>query len=159
MARDVQGELDGRGLRIAIVASRFNSLVVERLRTGTCETLASHGVDAQNIVTVLVPGAFEIPPVARRLAASGEYDAVICLGAVIRGETPHFDHIAGSAAQGIARAGWEGPAPVIFGVLTTDTLEQALDRAGGKAGHKGTEAALAAIEMANVYKALNGESG
>ena len=157
MANEYKGTLDGRGLRIALVAARFNSLVVQRLQAGTIESLRQHGVDEDRIDTVTVPGAFEIPPVARRLAESGRYEAVICLGAVIRGETPHFDHIASAAARGIAQAGWEAPAPVIFGVLTTENLEQALDRAGGKAGNKGSEAAVAAIEMANLYKSRRKE--
>ena len=157
MSRSYQGHLNGKELCIAIVAARFNSLIVERLSAAAVETLVRHGVDPQSIDTVTVPGSFEIPPVARRLAAQGRYQAVVCLGAVIRGETPHFEYVSAAAARGISQAAAEGPAPVTFGVLTTDTLEQALERAGGKAGNKGSEAALAAIEMANLYRALSGE--
>src|ERR671935_964781 len=149
-----QGKLDAADLRIAIVVSRFNELITRPLLDGALDCLRRHGADEQRISVAWVPGAFEIPPVARRLACSGAFDAVICLGAVIRGATPHFDHVAGQAAAGIARAALDSGIPVIFGVLTTDTIEQAIERAGTKAGNKGADAAFAAIEMANLLKEL-----
>ena len=141
-------------MRVAIVAARFNEFVVDRLIAGARETLERLGVGAPDIDLVRVPGSFEVPPVARRLARSGRYDAVICLGAVIRGATPHFDYVAGESARGVAEVAREADVPVIFGILTTDTVEQAVDRAGAKAGNKGAEAALAAVEMADLYRRL-----
>lgn len=152
--REVAGGYDARGRRFAIVASRFNEIVVRRLLDGTLACLRKHGVAEDDVEVAWVPGAFEIPVVARTLASSGGYDAVICLGAVIRGETPHFDHVAGQAAAGIARAAEETGVPVIFGVLTTETVEQAFDRAGGKHGNRGWDAAMAAMEMASVLEQL-----
>jgi 6,7-dimethyl-8-ribityllumazine synthase len=144
-----------RDLRFALVAARFNDFVVEPLLTGALDTLQRHGVGEGQIKIVRVPGAFDIPIVARKLALSGRYEALIALGAVIRGETPHFDYVAGECAAGIARIALESGVPIAFGVLTTDTVEQAVDRAGGKAGNKGADCALVAIEMAHVLRRLD----
>ena len=152
--RTFEGRLDATDLRVAIVVSRFNELITRPLLDGALDSLRRHGADEERISVAWVPGAFEIPSVARRLACSGAFDAVVCLGAVIRGATPHFDHVANQAAAGVARAGYDSGVPVIFGVLTTDTIEQAIERAGTKAGNKGADAALAAIEMANVLRQL-----
>jgi 6,7-dimethyl-8-ribityllumazine synthase len=149
-----QGKLDATDLRLAIVVSRFNELITRPLLEGALDALRRHGADDDRISVAWVPGAFEIAPVARRLACSGAFDAVVCLGAVIRGATPHFDHVANQAAAGVARAGYDSGVPVIFGVLTTDTIEQAIERAGTKAGNKGADAAVAAIEMANLLRQL-----
>ncbi len=149
-----QGTLEGAGLRVAVVLSRYNEFIGERLLEGALSTLAKHGVDASDVSVVRVPGAFELPIVAKRLAGSNRYDAVVCLGTVLRGETPHFDFVAGEAAHGIARASFETGVPVLFGVLTADTLDQALDRAGGKHGNKGAEAAQGAIEMATLIRSI-----
>jgi 6,7-dimethyl-8-ribityllumazine synthase len=148
------GSFDARDLRVAIVASRFNETVGKRLVEGAVDCLRRHGARDENISVAWVPGAFELPGVAARLASSGRVDAIVCIGCVIRGETPHFEYVAGSAATGIAGLAALSDIPVTFGVLTTDTAEQAEARAGGKAGNKGFEAALAAIEMANLYAAL-----
>jgi 6,7-dimethyl-8-ribityllumazine synthase len=142
--------------RFVLVAARFNGVIVEELVGGALDGLRRHGVADDAIDLVRVPGSFEVPLVARRLACSGRYAAVICLGAVIRGETGHYDHVAGEAAGGVARAALDSGVPVIFGVLTCETLEQAINRAGGKSGNKGFEAALAAIEMVNLLRALPG---
>lgn len=155
MTRVVEGAFQGGGRRFAIVAGRFNEAVVRRLVDGCLDGLRRHGVADDAITLVWVPGSFEIPAVARRLAANGGADAVICLGAVIRGSTPHFDHIAAAAARGIAQAAYDTGVPVIFGVLTCDTIEQALERSGSKAGNKGFDAAMSALEMAGVMKALD----
>jgi 6,7-dimethyl-8-ribityllumazine synthase len=152
--RTYQGSYDARDLRVAIVASRFNETVGKRLVAGAIDCLQRHGVSEEKLSVTWVPGAFELPAAAMRLARSGEVDAVVCIGVVIRGETPHFDYVAGSAAKGIAEASLHGTIPVVFGVLTTDTTEQAEARAGGKMGNKGFEAALAAIEMANLFSEL-----
>jgi 6,7-dimethyl-8-ribityllumazine synthase len=146
-----EGKLDGKGKRVALVVSRFNDLVTGRLTSGAQDSLLRHGVADKDISIVRVPGAFEISAVCRKLAASGKYDSVIALGAVIRGETPHFDYVAAEAAKGVAQAAFESGIPIIFGVLTTDSLEQALERAGAKAGNKGSEAATAALEMMDLY--------
>ena len=151
---EIRGDLQARGRRFAIVASRFNEVVVARLAEGALDCLRSHDVAEDDLDVAWVPGAFELPLAARRLAASGNYDAVICLGAVVRGETSHYEFVAGRAAEGIARAADDTGVPVIFGVLTTDTLEQALDRAGGKHGNKGWDAATAAMEMASLLEQL-----
>jgi 6,7-dimethyl-8-ribityllumazine synthase len=153
------GNLRGDGLRIAIACGRFNDLITERLLTGARDGLIRHGVDAASITEAWVPGAFELPLVAKRLAESGEYDAVICLGAVIRGATGHYEHVAGQCAAGIQRAQLDTGVPVIFGVLTTETIEQAIERAGTKAGNKGYEAAETAIEMADLLRQLPKSSG
>ena len=150
----IEGQRRGDGLRVAVVVSRFNDLVTERLEAGALDGLRRHGVDEASVTVVRVPGAFEVPLAARRLASSGEFDAVVCVGAVIRGATPHFDYVAGQCAAGVQRAQLDTGVPVIFGVLTTDTVEQALDRAGGKLGNKGFEAAAAAIEMADLLRQL-----
>lgn len=152
--RDVRGDFLARGRRLAIVVARFNELVTGKLLDGAVECLRAHGIDEDDLLVAWVPGAFELPLVSRRLAASGGFDAVICLGAVVRGETPHFDHVAGQAAIGIRTAAEDTGVPVIFGVLTTDTLEQAIDRAGGKHGNKGWDAAMAALETASVLDQL-----
>lgn len=149
-----EGKLDGTGLRVAVVVSRFNDLVTERLLAGARDGLVRHGVDEGSIAVVWVPGAFELPLVCKRLAASGEFDAVIALGAVIRGATDHYEHVAGRCAAGLQSAQLDTGVPVVFGVLTTDTLEQALERAGAKAGNKGFEAALTAIETADLLRQL-----
>jgi 6,7-dimethyl-8-ribityllumazine synthase len=141
--------------RFAIVVARFNALVTESLLAGCRDTLARHGVPDDCVDVARVPGSFEIPLTARRLAASGRYAAVICLGCVIRGETAHFDHVAGQAAAGVMEAGLATGVPVIFGILTTDSVEQALNRAGLKAGNKGADAAMAAIEMVNLFARLD----
>lgn len=152
--RVVVGQLDGAGLHVALACSRFNELVGERLLAGALDGLRRHGVADDDVTTVWVPGAFELPLAALTLARSGSYDAVITLGAVIRGATSHYDLVAGQAAAGVARAGLDTGVPVIFGVLTTDTIEQALERAGTKAGNKGFDAATAAIEMADLLRRI-----
>ena len=152
--RTIRGGFEARGRRFAIVASRFNEVVVDKLVEGAETCLRSHGVADDDVDAAWTPGAFEIPLVARTLAATGSYDAVICLGAVIRGETAHFDLVANEAAAGIREAGTDTGVPVIFGVLATETFEQAMDRAGGKHGNKGWEAAMAAMEMAGLMEAL-----
>jgi 6,7-dimethyl-8-ribityllumazine synthase len=157
--RTFEGTFEGRGRRFAIVASRFNEIVVRRLVDGATSCLERHGVDAADVDLAWVPGAFELPLAALRLARTGGYDAVICLGTVVRGDTAHFDHVAGQAAAGIQRAALDTGVPVIFGVLTTDTMEQALDRAGGKHGNKGWDAAMAAMETASLLEALPKQEG
>jgi 6,7-dimethyl-8-ribityllumazine synthase len=152
--REVRGTFDARGRRFALVASQFNELVTSKLVEGAVACLRAHGIADEDLVVVWVAGAFELPFAARRLAASGLYDAVVCLGAVIRGETAHFDYVAGEAARGIADAAARTGLPVMFGVLTTDSLEQALDRAGGKHGNKGWDAAMGAMQMASVLDQL-----
>ena len=148
------GSLRGEGVRVAIACGRFNDLITERLLAGARDGLLRHGVDEASITEAWVPGAFELPLAASRLASSGEYDAVICLGAVIRGETGHYDHVAGQCAAGIARVALDTGVPVVFGVLTTDTIEQALERAGTKAGNKGYESAETALEMVDLLRQL-----
>lgn len=155
MPRILEGHLSASGLRFGIVAGRFNELITSQLLQGALEGLRRHGAADEDITVAWVPGAFEIPVTALKLAKSGRVDAVICVGAVIRGATPHFDYVAGSAASGIAQAALQSGVPVIFGVLTTDTIEQALERAGTKAGNKGWDAAVTAIEMANLLKQLD----
>jgi 6,7-dimethyl-8-ribityllumazine synthase len=157
--RTFEGTFEGRGRRFAIVASRFNEIVVRRLVEGATSCLERHGMDAADVDLAWVPGAFELPLAALRLARTGGYDAVICLGTVVRGDTAHFDHVAGQAAAGIQRAALDTGVPVIFGVLTTDTMEQALDRAGGKHGNKGWDAAMAAMETASLLEALPKQEG
>jgi 6,7-dimethyl-8-ribityllumazine synthase len=151
----IEGELLARDLRFAIVAARFNDFVVEALIRGALDALRRHGVVDKQIDIVRVPGAFDIPIVARKLALAHRYEALIALGCVIRGQTPHFDYVAGECAGGIARIALESGVPIAFGVLTTDTAEQAVDRAGGKAGNKGADAALVALEMANLLRRLD----
>ncbi|MEE8443223.1 MAG: 6,7-dimethyl-8-ribityllumazine synthase, partial [Dehalococcoidia bacterium] len=149
-----KGSLDGTGLRVGIVVSRFNEPVTSRLMQGATEGLAAHGVSDKDVTVAWVPGSFEIPVIASRMAQSGDFDAVVCLGAVIRHETDHYRYIAEAAAQGIGNVGQETGVPVVFGVLTTDTDEQAMERVGGKEGNKGYDAALAAIEMANLLRLM-----
>ncbi len=151
----IEGDLLARDLRFAFIAARFNDFVVEPLIRGALDALKRHGASEKQIEIVRVPGAFDIPIVVRRLAMSKRYDALITLGAVVRGQTPHFDYVAGECASGIARIALESGVPIAFGVLTTDTMEQAVDRAGGKAGNKGADAALAALEMANLLRRLD----
>ena len=149
-----EGHLLGEGLTFGIVVSRFNSFVTEKLLAGALDALKRHAVDLDQVDVFWTPGAFEIPGIAKRLAENEKYDAVLCLGAVIRGATPHFDYVASESAKGIAQASVYTDTPVIYGVITTDTIEQALERAGIKAGNKGFEAAIAGIETANLYKII-----
>jgi 6,7-dimethyl-8-ribityllumazine synthase len=152
-----EGGLRGEGLSIAIVVSRFNDLITRQLLAGAEDSLRRHGVEGERVDVAWVPGSFEIPLVARKLAESGRYQAVVCLGAVIRGETPHFEHVASQVSSGIARAGLETGVPLIFGIITADSLEEALERAGGKMGNKGHDAAVSAIEMANLMRGMAGD--
>ncbi|MDT8441276.1 MAG: 6,7-dimethyl-8-ribityllumazine synthase [Desulfuromonadales bacterium] len=154
MSKTVEGKLDATGLRVGLLASRFNSFIADRLVEGAIDALQRHGAANDDITLVRVPGAFEIPPAAQKMAASGRFDAIVCLGAVIRGATPHFDYVSAEVSKGIAAVAMESGLPVTFGVLTTDTLEQAIERAGSKAGNKGFDAAMAAIELANLYREL-----
>ena len=151
---EFEGKLTVRGARFALLVARFNSFVVESLLEGAIDALKRHGADEKDLHVVRVPGAFEMPLVAQRLAASGNYDAIIALGAVIRGGTPHFEYVAGECTKGLAQVGMQHDIPVAFGVLTVDTIEQAIERAGPKAGNKGVEAALSAIEMVNLLREL-----
>ncbi len=144
-----------KGARFAIVASRFNHFIVDRLVEGAVDALVRHGAQTQNVTVVRVPGAWELPLIARRLAASEKLDAIIALGAIIRGATPHFDYVAGEAAGGLSAAGQASAVPIVFGVLTTETIEQAVERAGTKAGNKGWDAAVSAIEMVALARALD----
>jgi 6,7-dimethyl-8-ribityllumazine synthase len=154
--RVIEGSLTvPKGARFAVVASRFNHFVVDRLVEGALDALVRHGAQPQNVTLVRVPGAWELPLVARRLAGSDKLDAIIALGAVIRGATPHFDYVAGEAAGGLAAAAHGTAVPILFGVLTTETIEQAIERAGTKAGNKGWDAAVSAIEMVSLSRALN----
>lgn len=149
-----KAKVTGTGLRVGIVVSRFNEMISERLLAGALDGLRRHDVAEDAIDVVWVPGAFELPLMAKRMACSNRYDAVVCLGAVIRGSTPHFDYVAGQTAGGIARVSLETGLPVIFGVLTTETIEQAIERSGTKAGNKGYDAVVGAIEMANLLRLL-----
>ncbi len=149
-----EGQLDARGLKFALIVSRFNSFVTERLLAGALDALQRTGAAESDIEIVRVPGSWEMPAAAAVLARQKRFDAIVCLGAVIRGETPHFDYIAAEAAKGLAQVSLETGVPVAFGVLTTNTLEQAIDRAGAKGGNKGYEAAMTAIEMANLLRSL-----
>jgi 6,7-dimethyl-8-ribityllumazine synthase len=151
----IEGDLLARDLRFACVAARFNDNIVDALLRGAVDALKRHGAAEKQIEIIRVPGAYDMPVVVRKLAASRRYDALIALGAVIRGQTPHFDYVAGECASGLARIALESGVPVAFGVLTTDTMEQAQDRAGGKAGNKGADAAMTAIEMANLLRRLD----
>jgi len=154
MANVIEGKLNAQGMKFGIIVSRFNSFVTEKLLEGALDGLKSHGGEENNIDVVRVPGAFEIPLLAYRMAGSGRYDALICLGAVIRGETPHFDYIATEVSRGIADAISQHRIPIAFGVLTTNSVEQAMERSGVKSGNKGFEAALTAIEMANLNREI-----
>lgn len=154
MPKIIQGDLSGKGLKFGIVAARFNDFITARLLDGAVDGLQRHGVAESDIEVVKVPGSYEIPLAARMMAKAGKYDAVICLGAVIRGATPHFEYVSAEVSKGVAAVSMETGLPVIFGVLTTDTIEQAIERAGTKSGNKGWDAALSAIEMANVVKQM-----
>jgi 6,7-dimethyl-8-ribityllumazine synthase len=151
----IEGQLhQGNEGKYAVLVGRFNSFIVEALLDGALDTLKRHGIDDKNVTIVRAPGAWELPLVAKKLAATGKYDAIIALGAVIRGGTPHFDFVAGESAKGLGVVGLEYNLPIIFGVLTTDSIEQSIERAGTKAGNKGADAALTAIEMVNLLKAI-----
>lgn len=154
MSRVFEGQLSASGLRFAIIVSRFNGFITERLLAGAMDALARTGASPDAVDTIKVPGSWEVPLVAGELARQHRYDAIICLSAVIRGETPHFDYVAAEAAKGVAHASVDTGVPVAFGVLTTNTLEQAIDRAGAKGGNKGFDAAMTAVEMANLMRAL-----
>ena len=158
MAQTIEGNLDGRGLKFAIVAARFNSFIVERLLEGALDALRRTGADVEATTIIKVPGSWEMPVVAAEVARQGKFDGIICLGAVIRGETPHFDYVAGNAASGLAGIAAETGVPIAFGVLTTNTVDQAVDRAGAKAGNKGFDAAMTAIEMAQLLRTLRSDS-
>jgi 6,7-dimethyl-8-ribityllumazine synthase len=151
-----EGGLDATDMRIAVVVARFNAHVTGPLYDGCRQEFGQHGLDLETLATVEVPGCFELPIVAKTLAATGKYDAVVCLGAVIRGDTPHFDYVSSETASGLSRAALDTGVPVIFGVLTTDNEEQAIERIGGSAGHKGREAALTAIEMVETMRRISG---
>lgn len=155
MHKEIIGNLNGADKKFAVVVSRFNDFITGKLLEGAFDCLLRHGGKEDAITVVRVPGAFEIPPAAAKLAKSGKYHAVICLGAVIRGATPHFDYVASEAAKGVAQAAMSSGVPVIFGVLTTDSIEQAVERAGTKGGNKGWDAALSAIEMADLWEKLD----
>jgi 6,7-dimethyl-8-ribityllumazine synthase len=157
--RTIEGALTAQGLRVAIIASRFNDFIGERLVAGALDALIRSGASGDAIDLVRVPGAFEIPLAVREVARSGRYDAVVCVGCVIRGATPHFDYVAGEMAAGIAAVARETGVPIGFGVLTTETVDQAIERAGSKAGNKGFEAAMAAVEMANLVRSLRRAGG
>ena len=154
-----EGFLSGEGLRFAVVVSRFNEFISSKLLSGAWDCLTRHGANSEDVDVAWVPGAFEIPLIAQRLAATKRYNAVICLGAVIRGSTPHFDYVSGEVAKGVAKVQLDAGIPVIFGVLTTDTIEQAVERAGTKAGNKGWDAAVSALEMANLVKRMDAPQG
>jgi len=155
MARTIEGQLHVTGARVAIVAGRFNALVVDSLIGGAIDALVRTGTRAEDVTVFRAPGSFEIPQVLRKVVGAGGFDAVVCVGAVIRGGTPHFEHIATAVARGIADVAASSPIPVTFGVLTTDTIEQAFERAGTKAGNKGAEAAMAAVEMMSLYRTMS----
>ena len=150
-----EGNLIGTNLKIGIVVSRFNGFITTKLLDGALDSLKRHGVNLDDLDVFWTPGAFELPATAKRLAEKVRYDAIVCLGAVIRGATPHFDYVANESAKGIAQVGLNTGVPVIYGVITTDTIEQAIERAGTKAGNKGAEAAVTAIEMANLYRQID----
>ncbi len=152
----IEGNLDAKGLKFAILVTRFNSLITDRLLAGALDALVRTGGDQKNIEIVKAPGSWELPLLARRLAALKKYDAIICLSAVIRGDTPHFDYLAAEVSKGLAQTAMEFGVPVSFGVLTCDTLEQAIDRAGAKNGNKGFDAAMSAVEMGNLMRQLSG---
>jgi 6,7-dimethyl-8-ribityllumazine synthase len=158
MPKIIEGKLDATGLKFALVVSRFNSFISDRLVEGAIDALRRHGAAEGDIELIRVPGAFEIPLVAGKAAASGRYQGVICLGAVIRGATPHFDYVSSEVSKGVASVSLETGVPVSFGVLTTDNIEQAIERAGTKAGNKGFDAAMSAIEMANLLQAMQQDS-
>jgi len=154
VAKTHVGKLIGTGLKVGLVVSRFNEFITSKLLAGAMDALVRHGTSDSDIEVVWVPGSFEIPQAAQKIASSGKFDAVACLGAVIRGQTPHFEYIASEVAKGVARVAMETGVPTAFGVITSDTLEQAIERAGTKSGNKGADAAVSAIEMANLFKEL-----
>ncbi len=154
MPRILEAKLLAEGKKFALVVSRFNDFITEKLVSGAVDALVRSGARDEDIDLVRVPGAFEIPLMAKRMAAKGRYDAIVCLGAVIRGSTPHFDYVSAEVSKGVAAVGLEGDLPVIFGIITTDTIEQAIERAGTKAGNKGWSAAMAAVEMANLMEVV-----
>jgi 6,7-dimethyl-8-ribityllumazine synthase len=154
MAKIIEGNLDAKGYRFGILVGRFNSFIGDRLLEGAIDTLVRHGASQEQITVVKVPGAFELPLIAKKMSGSGKYDGLICLGAVIRGSTPHFDYVSSEMTKGIAMASLDSGVPVAFGVLTTDSIEQAIERAGTKAGNKGSDAAMSTIEMVNLLGAL-----
>lgn len=154
MGKVYEGQLVAQGLKFGIVAARFNEFITSKLVGGAIDALSRHGSEEKNIEVAWVPGAYEIPLAAQKMAASGRYDAVICLGAVIRGSTPHFDYVCAEVSKGVAQVGMASGVPTIFGVVTTDSIEQAIERAGTKAGNKGFDAAVSAIEMANLMKLI-----
>lgn len=156
MPRTIEGRLEGQGLKFAILVSRFNSFITDRLLAGALDALSRSGCDPEDIEVVKVPGSWEMPVVAAELARQKRHDGIICLGAVIRGETPHFDYVAGEAAKGLGQVALQTGVPIAFGVLTTNTLEQAIDRAGAKSGNKGFDAAMTAIEMGRLMRTLRG---
>ena len=151
----IEGKLDASGLKIAIVISRFNEFITQKLLGGAVDCLRRNNAVEDDITVAWVPGAFEIPAITRKLVESGKYDAIICLGAVIRGSTPHFDYVAAEVSKGVAQVGINSLVPVIYGVITTDTIEQAIERAGTKSGNKGFDAAMSAIEMAQLYSQIS----
>ena len=157
MSTTYEGKLVADGLRFGLVASRFNDLIVSRLLSGALDALARHGALEEQVEVAWVPGAFELPMVAQRMAESGRYDAIICLAAIIRGATPHFEYVASEAAKGIAQVSLRTGLPVIYGVVTADSIEQAIERAGSKSGNRGVDAARSAIEMANLLRTLPGK--
>jgi 6,7-dimethyl-8-ribityllumazine synthase len=159
VAKTYEGKLLGEGLRFGIVASRFNEFITNKLLSGAMDALIRHGVSESDVEVAWVPGAFEIPIVAKQMATSGRYSAVICLGAVIRGATPHFDYIAAEVSKGVAHVGLDSGVPTMFGVLTADNIEQAIERAGTKAGNKGYDSAVGAIEMANLLREMGPNQG
>ncbi len=154
MANVIEGKLDARGMKLGIVVSRFNNFITEKLLAGALDGVKSHGGAEENVTVVRVPGAFEIPLVAERMAASGRFDALICLGAVIRGDTPHFEYVSDAVTRGIGQAMWHYRVPIGFGVLTTNNVDQAMERSGSKDANKGYEAALTAIEMVAVMRQI-----
>lgn len=154
MAKVYEGKLIGTGLKFGIVVSRFNVFITSKLLEGALDALRRHGVNEDDIEIFWVPGSFEIPPTAKKLARSGRYDAIICLGAIIRGATPHFEYVCSQTTRGIAQVAMETGVPTIYGIITADTIEQAIERAGTKMGNKGADAAVAAIEMANLYREI-----
>ena len=154
--KTIEGKLDASGLKFAIVVARFNSFITERLLSGAIDGLVRHGAKEEEIDVVRVPGSWELPLAVSEVAKTGKYNAILCLGAVIRGDTPHFDYVAGEATKGVSQVSMQTGVPIAFGVLTTNTVEQAVDRAGAKQGNKGFDAAMTAIEMANVLQRLRG---
>jgi 6,7-dimethyl-8-ribityllumazine synthase len=152
--KTINGQLNSSGKKFALVVSRFNEFITNKLVSGCIDMLVRHGAKEEDITAVWVPGAFEIPAVAKKLAESSKYDAVICLGCVIRGSTPHFDYVSAEVSKGVASVGISSKVPVVFGVLTTDSIEQAIERAGTKSGNKGSDAALTAIEMVSLYSQI-----